>query len=139
MSEIRAVEVAAGLVFRSNRLLIAQRLPGRHLEGLWEFPGGKREVGETWEDCLRRELREELAIEVDFRRWWLEVTHSYAERTVHLRFGICCWHSGEPVTRECADFAWTTLEELGGYQFPEADAGVINRLPELAEFYEKSF
>jgi 8-oxo-dGTP pyrophosphatase MutT (NUDIX family) len=59
------IEVAAGLVFRQGRLLITQRPACSHLGGLWEFPGGKREAGESLADCLRRELREELGIEVD--------------------------------------------------------------------------
>src|SRR5690348_10762520 len=60
----RIIEVAAGLVFRDGRLLITQRPAGTHLAGFWEFPGGKREPNETYEECLRRELWEELAIEV---------------------------------------------------------------------------
>ena len=59
-----SIEVAAALIFDSDRLLIAQRPPGVHLEGLWEFPGGKREPGETYEACLLREIREELGCEV---------------------------------------------------------------------------
>ena len=59
-----SIEVAAGLVFRDGQLLITQRRMQDHLGGLWEFPGGKREVNESFEDCLRRELKEELGIEV---------------------------------------------------------------------------
>ena len=64
MSFKASIEVAAALIFDSDRLLIAQRPPGVHLEGLWEFPGGKREPGETYEACLLREIREELGCEV---------------------------------------------------------------------------
>ena len=59
----RSIEVSAGLVFRSGQLLITQRPAGGHLAGLWEFPGGKRELGESFEECLRRELQEELGVD----------------------------------------------------------------------------
>ena len=61
---VKPIDVAAGLVFHQQKLLITQRLEGSHLAGLWEFPGGKRELGETFKGCLVRELREELGIEV---------------------------------------------------------------------------
>src|SRR5262245_15313555 len=80
-----AIEVAAGVVFRDGQVLITQRRPGDHLGGLWEFPGGKREPGETFEVCLQRELKEELGIEVDVGEWLDSVTHAYPEKTVHLR------------------------------------------------------
>ena len=71
------IEVSAGLVFRSCKLLITQRHAGAHLGGLWEFPGGKREKGETFEQCLSRELREELGVEVVVGRLFDTVTHAY--------------------------------------------------------------
>src|SRR5216117_3701039 len=74
-----AIEVAAGVVFRDGRVLITQRRPDDHLGGLWEFPGGKRESGETFEECLQRELREELGIEVEVGEWLGSVTHLSGE------------------------------------------------------------
>ncbi len=65
----RAIEVAAGLVFRDGKLLIARRPRQSHLGGMWEFPGGKREEGESFEECLHRELAEELGIEVGCMIW----------------------------------------------------------------------
>jgi mutator protein MutT len=90
------VEVGAGLVFRQGRLLIARRREGDHQGGRWEFPGGKREPGESWEGCVRRELREELGIEVEVGPCWEEVSHVYPERTVHLAFFLCRWLRYEP-------------------------------------------
>ncbi len=84
------IEVAAGLVFRGGKLLLTQRHPEAHLGGLWEFPGGKREPGETFEQCLARELEEELGIEVTVGELIESITHVYPERTVHLRFFRCC-------------------------------------------------
>ena len=122
------IEVSAGLVFRDGRLLITQRPAGGHLAGLWEFPGGKREPGETFEACLRRELREELGIEVEVGERVESLTHRYAERTVHLEFFICRLRQNEPQAIGCPAFAWVTREELASYEFPEADARLLGRL-----------
>ncbi len=131
--------VAAGLVIREGRLLIAQRPSGSHLAGLWEFPGGKLEPGETWENCLSRELMEELGIHIQFLRWFDEVTHAYPDRSIRLRFGVCRWISGEPQALGCADFAWVAPGELARFHFPPADAGLLERIPALDEFHNKSF
>ncbi len=127
MSPIR---VAAGLVFHQGRLLIAQRPPGGHLAGLWEFPGGKLESGETWEGCLRRELREELGILVEVGELFEDVTHAYPAKTVHLRFFRCSWRDGEVQALGCADFHWATREDLQRYPFPPADTRLLARLNE---------
>ncbi len=132
------IDVAAGLVFRDRRLLIAQRPPGGHLAGLWEFPGGKREPGESWDACLLRELNEELAIEVRFDRWIFDVVHPYPDRTIHLRFGVCHWSAGEPRTIGCSAFAWVSLIEISRYPFPPADAELLHQLASLEEFSPNS-
>src|SRR6185503_21266775 len=103
-----AIEVAAGVVFRDGRVLITQRRPDDHLGGLWEFPGGKRESGETFAACLRRELMEELGIEVEVGECLGSVTHRYPGKTVHLRFYRCAWRLHEPSALGCQDFAWVT-------------------------------
>ncbi len=128
------IDVAAGLIFRNGKLLITQRKAGSHLAGLWEFPGGKREPGESWDDCLRRELREELAVDVAVGRLFNEVTHSYPEKTVHLRFYVCSLITGEPEPIDCAALAWVTAVELKQYQFPAADATLLAIMPAAAEF-----
>ncbi len=71
------IEVAAGLVLRNGRLLITQRRAQDHLGGLWEFPGGKREPNETFEECVRRELKEELGVEVEVRELFDSLTYDY--------------------------------------------------------------
>jgi mutator protein MutT len=123
-----AIEVAAGLVFRDGRVLITQRAAGGHLAGLWEFPGGKRDAGESFEECLQRELIEELGIEVTVHELIETVTHAYPEKTVHLRFFRCAWRSGEPQTIGCAAFRWIGVAELGDYEFPAADARLLGKL-----------
>ena len=127
-TEIVAIEVAAGLIFRNGKLLIAQRYPEAHLGGLWEFPGGKRECDETFEACLTRELREELGIEVTVRELMETVQHDYPEKRVLLKFFHCHWLANEPQPLGCPAFAWVTREELSQYQFPAADARLLEKL-----------
>lgn len=122
------IPVAAALIFRNERLLITRRPEGKHLAGLWEFPGGKLEAGESWSTGLQRELREELGTEVFVGELFEEVTHRYPGKTVQLRFFICGWHRGEPQPLECAAIAWVTAGELAHYEFPPADAQLIQRL-----------
>lgn len=125
---MKVIEVAAGLVFRAGKLLITQRPAGGHLAGLWEFPGGKRMRNESFEDCLRRELKEELGIEVMVHELVEAVTHAYPERTVALRFFRCTWRRHEPRALGCPAFAWVSREELGQFEFPPADARLLTRL-----------
>jgi mutator protein MutT len=122
------VDVSAALIFRNGKLLIAQRHADAHLGGLWEFPGGKREAQETDEECLAREIREELGVEISVGELFEEITHHYPERTVHLKFFICRLVSGEPETLGCAAFQWIGKNELADYPFPAADARLLEKL-----------
>jgi mutator protein MutT len=123
-----ATDVAAALVFREGRLLITQRHANAHLGGLWEFPGGKREPNETFEACLVRELREELCIEVEVGELLESITHSYPEKTVHLKFYRCRWKRNEPQAAGCLAFKWVSADELDTYEFPAADARLLKML-----------
>jgi mutator protein MutT len=125
---MKAIEVAAALVFRDAKLLITQRHPQAHLGGLWEFPGGKREAAETYEECLARELVEELGIEVRVGRLIESITHNYPEKTVHLRFFQCQWLRHEPQPLGCPAFEWINPGQLGDYQFPAADSRLLDML-----------
>ncbi|MCW5555897.1 MAG: 8-oxo-dGTP diphosphatase MutT [Verrucomicrobiae bacterium] len=122
------VEVSAGLIFRNGRLLITQRHADAHLGGLWEFPGGKREPNETFPQCLVRELREELGVEVMVGRLLERIFHSYPEKTVRLEFYLCQLRHGEPRPIGCAALKWVAADELQSYKFPEADAQLLERL-----------
>ena len=122
------VEVAAGLVFRQGKLLITQRPAHAHLAGLWEFPGGKREPGESFVQCLTRELKEELGIEVAVGDVIDSITHHYPEKIVRLEFFHCLWRAHEPQALGCPAFRWIDLEELGEFQFPPADARLLDLL-----------
>jgi mutator protein MutT len=131
-----AIEVAAGVVFRDRKVLITQRRSGDHLGGLWEFPGGKRESGETFEGCLQRELKEELGIEVEVGEWLGSVTHRYPEKTIHLKFYRCAWREHEPRVLGCQSFAWVSASQLSQYAFPPADEALLQKLHDSAELWE---
>ena len=122
------VQVAAGIVMRAGRMLITRRKPGTHLGGLWEFPGGKREQDETLEDCLRRELHEELGIAISDLSPYQVVRHRYPEREVELHFFRCALAEGVPRNIGCEEFRWVTSGELAGYDFPTADRSIIQIL-----------
>lgn len=129
-----AIDVSAALIFRHGQLLITQRHADAHLGGLWEFPGGKREPDESFEDCLARELREELGIEVSIGRLLETVTHAYPEKTVHLKFFLCRLAGGDPQALGCAALKWVRRVELADYAFPAADSRLLGKLrasPEL--------
>jgi len=126
--ETRIIEVSAGLIFRNGLLLITQRHADAHLGGLWEFPGGKREAGESFEQCLARELREELGVEVSVGALFETVTHAYPEKTVHLQFHFCRIVRGEPRPLGCAALRWVNRLELDDYTFPAADARLLIKL-----------
>ena len=130
------IEVAAGLIFRGGRVLISQRRPGDHLAGLWEFPGGKRHAGETFRQCLQRELREELDIETAIGPLLGSVTHAYPDRAIHLRFYRCALVRGEPRPLQCAALAWVAPDALGAYSFPPADARFLVKLIRHPEWWE---
>lgn len=134
-----AIEVSAGLIFRAGRLLITQRPAGKHLAGLWEFPGGKREPGESWETCLDRELQEELGVRVEVGRLFEEIVHEYLGKCVHLRFFVCQLPAGEPAPLGCAAVKWVAAADLAAHEFPPADAHLLAALPGAPEFAEKRF
>jgi len=131
-----SIEVAAGLVFREGKLLITQRRLDDHLGGLWEFPGGKRESDETFEACLRRELREELGIEVEVGELLNSVTHQYPGKRVHLKFYRCAWRENEPRALACHAFAWVESDQLARYAFPPADEKLLVQLRSLTQLWE---
>ena len=122
------IEVSAALIFRNGKILIAQRHAKSHLGGLWEFPGGKREPDETFEQCLVREIREELGIEVEVGELFEDISHAYAEKTVRLKFFVCKLISGQPQPLDCAAFKWVEKTELADYEFPAADARLLKKL-----------
>jgi mutator protein MutT len=121
------VEVVAAVIEHEGRILIARRRAGSHLGGLWEFPGGKRQVGEPREAALAREIREELDAAVTVGELLEDVQWTYPGKTVRLLFFRCTLH-GEPRAAEGQEIAWVAPGDLRRYQFPPADAGLVGRL-----------
>jgi 8-oxo-dGTP diphosphatase len=122
------IEVSAALIFCHGKLLITRRHAKSHLGGLWEFPGGKREPDESFEQCLVREIREELGIEIEVAELFEEISHAYADKTVHLKFFICKLISGKLQALDCAAFQWVNKAGLADFEFPAADARLLDKL-----------
>ena len=122
------IQVAAGLIVRDGRYLVARRKPDAHLGGLWEFPGGKRKRGESLSECLRRELREELGVEITEPRLVQVVRHAYPDKTVEIHFFACAIAEGQVQALGCDAVRWVTPGEMAGLEFPPADQALIERL-----------
>ena len=125
------VVVAAAVIIRAGCVLLTRRAEGQHLAGLWEFPGGKLEDGESPEEALARECEEECGIEIAVSEI-LEVTHYRdPEKDVLLLFYRCELSSGEVRHRQVADHAWVTPADLDRYPLPPADEAVVARIQAL--------
>jgi A/G-specific adenine glycosylase len=122
-------DVTAGIIWNARgELLIAQRPLDGLLGGLWEFPGGKQEMGETLSECLQRELREELAIEVEVGELYTKVRHGFTHFLITLHAFTCRYSGGKPQALGVRAFAWVTPEQLDAYSFGKADRQVIKEL-----------
>jgi mutator protein MutT len=129
----RLIHVVAGAVTdASGRVLIAQRPPGKHLAGGWEFPGGKLEPGETRVDALARELREELGIVIGAPRPLMRLRHTYAFGEILIDMWVVARFDGEPRGLDGQALRWCSLEELVNVELLPADAPIVRalRLPE---------
>ena len=121
------VRVAAAVIERGDRFLLTRRQRGVHLEGYWEFPGGKCEPGETPTACLVREIREELGVEAAVGNELLATTDAYADRRVELHF-LRCDVGGSPAPQLGQEMQWVARDELATLEFPPADAELIRML-----------
>ena len=121
------IVVTAAVVERAGRILVTRRQRGVHLEGLWEFPGGKQEDGESLAACLARELREELDVAARVEDEIYTTTHEYPERRVELHF-LRCRLDGEPRPLLGQEIRWVPRAELAALEFPAADAELIRIL-----------
>lgn len=119
--------VVAAVVEEDDTFLVTRRLRGTHLEGYWEFPGGKREDGETDHQSLTREMREEVATEIRVEDEILRTVHAYPSRTVELRFYRCTL-LGRPRPRLGQQMRWVPRGQLATLRFPPADDELIQTL-----------
>jgi A/G-specific adenine glycosylase len=114
-----------------GKILIDRRRPEGLMGGLWEFPGGKLEPGETVQDCIKREIQEELAIKVEIGDHLITIDHTYSQFHVTLNVYHCRHESGEPQPIECDEIRWVTVDELPSYEFPIANLQIIQALKEI--------
>jgi len=122
-------DVTAAIIRRDDGcLLIAQRKPEAMLGGLWEFPGGKCQPGESLLDCLRREIREELGVEIEVGRQLATIRHSYTHFRISLHVFECCHLDREPQALDCADWRWVWPTDLQNFAFPVTDQKIIQML-----------
>jgi len=124
--------IGAAIIWNeSGQILIDRRLPGGSSGGLWEFPGGKLEPGETIEECVLREIKEELAIEIAIEQHFQTIDHYYKDLRVTLHFYHCRHLSGLPQPLESEEIRWVTLAEMDQFTFPTANQKVIDCLKAL--------
>ena len=128
------IEVTAAIICQDGKFLICQRPKGKNCEFFWEFPGGKIESGETGEECIVREIQEELDVTLCVLRKLTDVVYEYPDKTVHLHFYITEIEHGEPTRKEHHAIAWITKEELRNYQFCPADAKMLRKFANASNF-----
>ena len=121
--------IGVGVVINAaGEVLIDQRLEEGLLGGMWEFPGGKQEQGETIETCIARELKEELGIAVAVGNELITVDHAYSHKKLRFVVHLCTWVSGEPQPLASQQVRWVRPDDLGNYAFPAANSRIIEAL-----------
>ena len=128
------IEVTAAIICKDGKFLICQRPKGKNCELLWEFPGGKIEPGETGEECIIREIQEELGVTLRVLRKLTDVVYDYPDKAVHLHFYITEIVHGELIRKEHHSFAWITTAELSNYQFCPADEKMLRKFATAPNF-----
>jgi 8-oxo-dGTP diphosphatase len=131
---MQPLHVSVGVILdASNRILITRRAVDTHQGGLWEFPGGKVEVGESVQEALFRELYEELGIEIGPVCPLIEVLHDYGDKAVLLDVWVVRDFAGTAVGREGQPLVWAASDELGSYSFPAANLPILKAVKNLLE------
>ena len=128
LQEDSSLRVVAALVYRDGKILFTKRQKGKHLPCLWEFPGGKVEEGETDQEALKRELQEEVGVEVRVGPCCFETRYGYVTRAVHLRVFRCKIAEGEPQALDVKAVKWVCPKDLMKLNVPPADLSFINEL-----------
>lgn len=128
---MKHVDVAVGVIKDGNRIFISKRAEELHQGGLWEFPGGKKEAGETIESALERELSEELGIDVISQTPLMIIEHDYGDKLVRLDIRLVGKFDGTPHGKEGQLTQWVNISELHTLQFPAANNAIIAKLQSL--------
>jgi len=124
----KKIEVSAAVILRNGKVYIQQRPVDGLMGGLWEFPGGKKEKNESSENCLLREIREELGVAVVIRKKLMTIKHSYTQFRVTLHVYYCRLPRGHIRATSCDQWKWVCPEDLGGFPFPAANVKIVDRL-----------
>lgn len=125
--------IGVAVVWNEQRqILIDRRRPGGALGSLWEFPGGKVEPGETVEECIKREVWEEIGVTIEVGEHLITIEHVYPHLHVTLTVHQCRYISGIPQPIECEEVQWVSLEEIDQFVFPKANERIINVLRSLS-------
>lgn len=122
---VKMIDVVAGIISHEGKILIAKRKPGTHLEGFWEFPGGKIEKGETPEQSLTRELKEELSIHTVTNGFVAESIFDYGSKTIRLLAYSVAYLSGEIVLDSHDEIRWVSPERISEYKLAPADLPIL--------------
>jgi len=130
-SKLPHYHVTAGLIQIHHKILIAQRRFDDTFGGLWEFPGGKQKAGETLEQCLIREIDEELDIEIRVDQKIMRVSHTYSHAHITLHVFLCSLLKGTPGMKGVQDWRWIKLPEIDRFDFTQADKKVIEKIKKL--------
>lgn len=124
--------IGVGVIWNTQQqILIDRRRPGGAMGGLWEFPGGKLEPGETVEECIKREIWEELGIVIEVGKHLITIEHDYTHLRVTLTVHHCQHLQGVPQPIESEEIRWVTLDEIDIYTFPQANGQIIAALKML--------
>ena len=125
--------IGVAVIWNDQRqILIDRRRPEGILGGLWEFPGGKIEPGETIEDCIKREIWEEIGIGIAVGEHLITIDYTYTHLRVTLTVHHCRHLTGIPQPLECDEIRWVTLDEIDQFTFPKANEQIINVLRQNA-------
>ena len=127
---LKRIEVVGAVLVHDGRVFAAKRGPGKSMAGYWEFPGGKVEAGETPEDALARELREELKIDVTVGEFIVTATHEAGTAVIELSTYLCTIIEGVPVLTEHEEFRWLPVSELSDVEWAPADIPTVEFLQE---------
>ncbi|MEM5507867.1 8-oxo-dGTP diphosphatase MutT [Pseudoalteromonas sp. AS71] len=125
---IEIVHVAVGVIKKNNAIFICKRADEQHQGGLWEFPGGKVEAGESVFVALKRELIEEVGLTIHSSSQLMVIEHDYGDKCVKLDVHVVSNFSGEAHGAEGQPSEWVAISELENYDFPEANAGIIEKI-----------